>query len=513
MRTIYFLLFPLFLFFIVSCTEDEVDPNFSIENVGDVVMGSAKGSQVTISFTSTREWKASTVADWFTIAPVSGEAGTCNITLTAISENVTGNVRTATLTLTSGTLTQDITIEQESAEFVNLEQNIYNVSVEGGELDIRFSTNIAEDELLIYGSLGTGTWLTQETKTRASSSYMLNLTVLPNTDGVSRTVYIYFVKVTDMESIVVEMVTIIQRGEVASETTDYSSDKKVRVLQTAKLGKGLPIVLMGDGFIDTEINDGTYDAVMDKAFENLFTEEPIKGGNSTGISGEDNAVQRYVQCVDNIDMSETLAVVILNSPAYAGTTYFGYTNQTKVVEFAIAYCPVIYDLQSESFRQVLVHEAVGHGFAKLEDEYAYQENGTISSKEIKNVQYLQTLGWAQNVDFTSDPSQVLWSAFLNDNRYVSEKLGVFEGACTYIKGAYRPSEESMMNSNTEGFNAPSRKAIYDKIMERSLGKQMSYEEFAVFDLQNKSQTRSAKPTIGPSKPFTRPHFVNRMLDK
>lgn len=354
MRTIYLLLFPLFLFFIVSCTEDEVDPNFSIENVGDVVMGSAKGSQVTISFTSTREWKASTVADWFTIAPVSGEAGTCNITLTAISENITGNVRTATLTLTSGTLTQNIIIEQESAEFVNLEQNIYNVSVEGGELDIRFSTNIAEDELLIYGSLGTGTWLTQETKTRASSSYMLNLTVLPNTDGVSRTAYIYFVKVTDMESIVVEMVTIIQRGEVASESTDYSSDKKVRVLQTAKLGKGLPIVLMGDGFIDTEINDGTYDAVMDKAFENLFTEEPIKslrdyfnvyavtavskhnifgtgyetalgcelaGGNSTGISGEDNAVQRYVQCVDNIDMSETLAVVILNSPAYAGTTY------------------------------------------------------------------------------------------------------------------------------------------------------------------------------------------------
>lgn len=49
MRTIYLLLFPLFLFFIVSCTEDEVDPNFSIENVGDVVMGSAKGSQVTIS--------------------------------------------------------------------------------------------------------------------------------------------------------------------------------------------------------------------------------------------------------------------------------------------------------------------------------------------------------------------------------------------------------------------------------------------------------------------------------
>jgi hypothetical protein len=96
---------------------------------------------------------------------------------------------------------------------------------------------------------------------------------------------------------------------------------------------------------------------------------------------------------------------------------------------------------------------------------------------------------------------------------VSEKLGVFEGACTYIKGAYRSSEESMMNGNTQGFNAPSRKAIYDKIMERSLEKQMSYEEFVQFDLQNRPQTRSVKSTVKPSKPFTRPHFVNRMLDK
>ncbi|WP_321019928.1 hypothetical protein [Bacteroides sp.] len=50
-------------------------------------------------------------------------------------------------------------------------------------------------------------------------------------------------------------------------------------------------------------------------------------------------------------------------------------------------------------------------------------------------------------------------------------------------------------------------------MERSLDKEMSYEEFAVFDLQTRSQTRSAKSTVGPSKSFTRPHFVNRMLDK
>lgn len=80
-------------------------------------------------------------------------------------------------------------------------------------------------------------------KTRASSSYMLNLTVLPNTDGVSRTAYIYFVKVTDMESIVVEMVTIIQRGEVASESTDYSSDKKYVFCKQQSWEKGFLLCL------------------------------------------------------------------------------------------------------------------------------------------------------------------------------------------------------------------------------------------------------------------------------
>jgi len=87
----------------------------------------------------------------------------------------------------------------------------------------------------------------------------------------------------------------------------------------------------------------------------------------------------YARCVKNIDLGETLVVVVLNTPAYAGTTYFGYSEvgSRDFVEFAIAYCPVIYNLESETFRQVLVHEAIGHGFGKLLDEYAYEEQGII----------------------------------------------------------------------------------------------------------------------------------------
>lgn len=68
--------------------------------------------------------------------------------------------------------------------------------------------------------------------------------------------------------------------------------------------------------------------------------------------------------------------MILNTEVYAGTTYLGYKNEKdEFIEFAIAYCPVIEGLESGLFRQVLVHEAVGHGFGKLEDEYVYMERG------------------------------------------------------------------------------------------------------------------------------------------
>lgn len=50
-------------------------------------------------------------------------------------------------------------------------------------------------------------------------------------------------------------------------------------------------------------------------------------------------------------------------------------EKDEFIEFAIAYCPVIEGLESGLFRQVLVHEAVGHGFGKLEDEYVYMERG------------------------------------------------------------------------------------------------------------------------------------------
>lgn len=537
------LLFILILL-ISGCSQKDIEPSFSLqEETSSITLASAANSQTVISFTSTREWKASTSSEWLLISPTSGEAGTYQMALTASSKNNSKNSRTATVNLVSAGLTQSFTVTQSPAEYVELEQTAYYTEAQGGSLQIKFTTNLSTDELAIYG---TASWLTHPANSRTDQAYMVNLTVLPNDDDKERTAYLYFCKTNDEEEEILNSVTIIQEGTDTNTSTDYSADKTVRILQRATQGNGLPIVLMGDGFLDTDIANGTYDEVMNKAMENLFTEEPLKslqsyfnvysvtavsrsdkfdgyntafqcqmeGGMSTLITGNDENVIDYIQCVEGIDVSETLAVVVLNSPLYAGTTYFGYYSENQVTELAIAYCPIIYNLENDSFRQVLVHEAVGHGFAKLEDEYSYEENGKMPSDEINDVKMLQSYGWAQNVDFTQDENTILWSSFLNDSRYSSEGIGIYEGACTYMSGVYRPTEDSMMNTNTCGFNAPSRKAIYDMVMRRGENRETTYEEFADFDSRNVSQIQTLTRTSNAiSRPFTRPHFVHKSINK
>ena len=186
-----------------------------------------------------------------------------------------------------------------------------------------------------------------------------------------------------------------------------------------------------------------------------------------------------------------------------------------MTEFAIGYCPVIENLESDYFRQVLVHEAIGHGLGKLEDEYVYSDKGSISTLEVQRIRVMQANGWAQNVDFIASEDSVMWASFLTDSRYRNEHLGVYEGACTYPEGAYRPSEDSMMNSNTCAFNAPSRMSLYEKVMKIGMAvEQVSYEDFVAFDKAHLPNTlpavRYARAALS-GQSFARPVWTGSRL--
>lgn len=547
MKTTLFNLCLAFLMLLTSCHKEMESVAF--ENVTEsVTLQSVVGDEAFISFTSLGTWNVTTDAAWLSLSPLSGEAGECQVKVTAVFENNSNQVREAKVKLTSGDEVCEISVLQEIGDYVLPERKEYLIGVEGGVFSIQFETNVDEEKLKVYTSSEPGSWLRQETSSRsaASETHEVLLHAASNKGGMSRSAYLLFVKEEDGSQKELATVKISQQGGQVLESVDFSEDGKIDTLQEHVKGEGIPIVLMGDGFVDQEFTDGTYRRVMEKAMENLFTEEPVKslreyfdvfminavsenndfgvgyktafscklaGKNSSAISGDDASVQVYVgKVVKEEKRKNCLAVVILNTSAYAGTTYFGYQDEnSQFIEFAIAYCPIIENLESDYFRQVLVHEAIGHGLGKLEDEYVYSDKGSISILEVQRIRVMQANGWAQNVDFTASEDSVMWTSFLTDSRYQNEHLGVYEGACTYPEGAYRPSEDSMMNSNTCAFNAPSRMSLYEKVMKIGMTvEQVSYEDFVAFDKAHLPNTLPAvryARTASSGHSFARPVWV------
>ena len=224
------------------------------------------------------------------------------------------------------------------------------------------------------------------------------------------------------------------------------------------------------------------------------------GGGDTLVGGDDDAIQYYswLALGQNEDrLNEAVMVCIMNQDYYAGTCYMYSVNFDNDYGAgpAVAYFPAYYT-QPDIFAAMISHEAGGHGFGKLADEYAYSgtipQSGGQNGEDVQTYRYLQQYrGWCKNVDFTNKASSVLWHRFLEDERYddtsVDQKLGVFQGGCTFKNGVWRPTYNGMMNENIGGYNAPSREAIWHRIQTLAYGSayQYSYETFTAWDLAHK----------------------------
>lgn len=310
------------------------------------------------------------------------------------------------------------------------------------------------------------------------------------------------------------------------ESTDYSQDGVVNTLQVATKGNGIDIVLMGDGYSDRLVADGTYAQVMKRAMDHFFTEEPYKSfkdhfnvyyvtavsknevfaegastsfgcdfGDGTMVYGDlDKVIEYTKKALDESRMDESVVIVLLNSDKYAGACDM-YVSEHIVGDYGsgmtVSFCPTAGD--EATFAQIVHHEAAGHGFAKLGDEYSNIFAGAIPDYQVEVLQYWEAYGWNKNVDVIADPTQIKWAHFLADSRYSEEGLGVYEGSYTYEYEVYRPSWESIMNHNIGGFNAPSREAIFYRIHKLAYGTQWEYdyEEFVEYDARNRTTATKA----------------------
>ena len=517
-----------FFCLVAACTEDKSSSGVILTSPAAIELYPVANQTGTVSFSASSSWKATCTANWLVVTPSQGGAGDNTIKVTTASANRTKATRSAQLMITSGGSQKSITVVQ-SGKYALFMQKQTTQGPEGGELTLYFTSNLEESDKLQVGyrELDWIGWADASRITRSEWKGSLpKLCLQPNTSTEIRSAsYVLLMGTPDGEWIGLDTCYVHQLSYYDDyESTDYSADGMVTLLQQATMGRGINVVMMGDGFADRDIADGTYMQVMAKTLENLFSEEPIRslrhyftvyavtvvsknsgvnvGGTSmrstafstvpsltdSNISCDEEKIEEYLRKVSGFDIRNTQSIVVLNCNSHNGVTYW-YTSQNRQpLHYSLALCPVIDSLESETFRQVLTHEAVGHGLAKLGDEYGYERQGRATDEVLSNLDDMHNYGWLTNVDSSSDPSAVGWSWFIGNARFQNEAIGVYEGGYTYVSGVYRPTEESMMNSNQSPFNAPSRRAIYNKVMELGEGRtDVSYDEFAVFDAQHKPE--------------------------
>ena len=292
------------------------------------------------------------------------------------------------------------------------------------------------------------------------------------------------------------------------ESKDYSLDGTTVTLQNHKSGNGgAKILIVGDGFLDKDIASGEYDKRMAQAYQYFFSVEPFKSlkdyfdvvsmrsvsrtntfdsntayqckfGEGTDITCSLSDVYKSAfKVYDKI--SDLLVIVVINDKRYAGTCWMS-TNGT---------CVALVPMSEEywDFEDVIHHEACGHGFGLLGDEYYY--SGTMTDNDITDLKSWQNYGFYLNVDVTNDPSNVKWAKFLSDNVY-KNYTGIYEGAYTFAYGAYRSTNNSIMRHNTGEFNPPSRYLIYNRIMSLC-GQSYSWDSFVEYDSRNLTSSSSA----------------------
>lgn len=311
------------------------------------------------------------------------------------------------------------------------------------------------------------------------------------------------------------------RTRMNVEQYDYTySDGDLITHQTATIGNGVNLVLMGDCFDAKDISEGKYVKAMEDAYNYFFDIEPYKtykeyfnvysvvGMSADSGMGTVNTIRearfgsQYTlnegvspnfeivfagACVApiNDNVSNTLVILVENSNEYSGLCYMWGDGS------AVAIVPMSTDPAPYDFRGLVHHEAGGHGFGKLADEYIYH-NAFIQScscpccGHVSEINAMKSYGFYTNISLTGNMQAVPWSHMIYDPQY-SDVVDVYEGAFMHSRGVFRSEATSCMNNNIAYYNAISRESMVKRIMKYA-GEEYSYEAFKAKDVESLPST-------------------------
>ena len=289
------------------------------------------------------------------------------------------------------------------------------------------------------------------------------------------------------------------RSTLSVEQYDYAySDASVITKQVHSVGSGIPLVFLGDCYDAADIASGSYLADTEEAMGYFFDIEPYKsykdyfdvyivfGKSEDSGVGSVNTIREakfgtqysltegtllnsgaeafnYARKADlNMDITKGLVVMVINSSDYGGVTHMWYDGS------AIALCPKSMDPYPSDFRGVVQHEAGGHGFGKLADEYILVNSFIDACKcdygHIDEFRDSKANGWFKNLSETANRDEVPWSHLMYHPTY-SNTADIYEGGFFHTRGIFRSEPNSCMNNNIPYYSAISRQAIVERIMD------------------------------------------------
>lgn len=297
---------------------------------------------------------------------------------------------------------------------------------------------------------------------------------------------------------------------------EYGEDEWI-TLQKATKGNngGINIVLLGDGFNAKDIASGKYLNDIKQEVEYFFGIEPYKtyrdyfnvytaiplsteSGVGTvntirynrfnttftggvGLKADYDEVFDYAlgaPTVNKGNLNQTLIIMVPNSTDYGGICQMWEDGS------AIAFCPQSTYGYPLDTRGVIQHEAGGHGFGKLGDEYIYH-NAFIDFCDctccghVFEFNAAKSLGWFDNLELTGKMHSVGWSHLIFDDRY-SDIVDIYEGGYMHNRGVFRSEPNSCMNNDIPYYSTISRESIVKRIKAYA-GETYSFEDFVKND--------------------------------
>lgn len=319
------------------------------------------------------------------------------------------------------------------------------------------------------------------------------------------------------------------RCGVSQCSYDYDEDEVI-TLQKATRGNGVNLVFLGDGYNNKDIANGTYLKDMKQQMEYFFGVEPyttyrdyfnvytaIALSQESGVGTVNtlcdskfettftggaslmcntNDVFKYalrMPTVNSGNLNQTLIVLTPNTTDYGGVTSMWADGS------AIAITPKSSDYYPYDSRGIVQHEAGGHGFGKLGDEYIYH-NAFISSCQCfccpheAEFNAAKANGWFENLSLTAKMHEVPWSHLIFNDKY-SAVVDIYEGGFMHSRGVFRSELNSCMNNNIPYFSTISREAIVKRIKQYA-GETYSFDEFVKNDNPNPG-SRSTRYNVAP----------------